>query len=113
MAKQQTKEQSKSNTSNIVKFSEVEKKLLTLRGQNILLDSDIAELYGVETMRINEAVKNNPYKFPAGYVFELNKTEKKEVIENFDNPKIKFSPTLPKAFTELCKGLHNSVYVKK
>jgi len=55
-------------------------------------------------MRINEAVKNNPDKFPEGYILELSKKEKQEVIENFDNLKIKFSPTLPKAFSE--KGLY-------
>jgi hypothetical protein len=87
-----------------VKFSQVEEKIFTLRGQKVILDSDVASLYGVETMRINEAVKNNPEKFPAGYVIKLTKIEKNEVIENFDNPKIKFSPTLPKAFTE--KGLY-------
>jgi len=60
----------------------------------------VAFLYGVETMRINEAVKNNPDKFPNGYIIELSKEEKKEVIEIFDNPKVKFSPSLPKAFTK-------------
>ena len=54
-------------------------------------------------MRVNEAVKNNPDKFPR-YIIELTKDEKNEVIENFDNPKLKFSPVLPKAFTE--KGLY-------
>jgi hypothetical protein len=90
---------------NIVKLNRVEEKIILLRDKPILLDSDVAELYGVETMRINEAVKNNPDKFPnEGYLFEISKEEKKEVIENFDNPKIKFSPALPKAFTE--KGLY-------
>ncbi|MDR1633073.1 MAG: ORF6N domain-containing protein [Dysgonamonadaceae bacterium] len=88
----------------IVKFNEVESKVISLRGQNVILDSDVAGLYGVETMRINEAVKNNPDKFPEGYILELTKDEKKEVIEIFDNPKIKFSPALPKVFTE--KGLY-------
>ena len=55
-------------------------------------------------MRINEAVRNNPEKFPEGYVLALSLEEKREVIEIFDNPKIKFSPALPKAFTE--KGLY-------
>ncbi|MDR1592187.1 MAG: ORF6N domain-containing protein [Prevotellaceae bacterium] len=90
--------------SEIVKFSQVEEKILTIRNQQVILDSDVAALYGVETMRINEAVKNNPDKFPKGYLLELTKDEKKEVIEIFDNPKIKFSPALPKAFTE--KGLY-------
>jgi len=89
---------------NILKNNSVEEKIITIRGISVILDSDVAELYGVETMRINEAVKNNPEKFPEGYVFELSKEEKQGVIENFDNPKIKFSPTFPKAFTE--KGLY-------
>jgi hypothetical protein len=46
--------------SNIVKFNRVEEKIITIRNQSVILDSDVAELYGVETMRINEAVKNNP-----------------------------------------------------
>jgi hypothetical protein len=90
--------------SETIKFNQVEEKILTVRNQNVILDSDVAALYGVETMRINEAVKNNPDKFPEGYILELSKDEKKEVIEIFDNPKLKFSPALPKAFTE--KGLY-------
>ena len=68
------------------------------------MDSAVAELYGVETMRINEAVKNNPDKFPEGYVLTLTKDEKEKVIEIFDSPRLKFSPVTPKAFTE--KGLY-------
>ncbi|MDR2972747.1 MAG: ORF6N domain-containing protein [Bacteroidales bacterium] len=89
---------------DILKFNSVEEKIITVRGISVILDSDVAELYGVETMRINEAVKNNLEKFPKGYIIELSKEEKQEVIEIFDNPKIKFSPALPKAFTE--KGLY-------
>ena len=88
----------------IITFNQVEEKILKIRNQNVLLDSDVASLYGVVTMRINEAVKNNPDKFPKGYILELSKEEKQKVIEIFDNPKIKFSPSLPKAFTE--KGLY-------
>ena len=76
-----------------------------MRGQDVILDFAVAELYGVETREINQAVKNNLKKFPDGYVFELNKQEKTEVIKNFDDlNSMKFSPTLPKAFTE--KGLY-------
>ncbi len=88
----------------IVNFNSVENRIIEVRGEKVILDSDVAALYGVETMRINEAVKNNPEKFPDGYVLELTKKEKAEVIEIFDNPKLKFSPTTPKAFTE--KGLY-------
>jgi len=65
----------------------------------------VAELYSVETREINQAVKNNPDKFPEGYVFMLSNEEKQEVVKNFDNlAKIKFFPQPPKAFTE--KGLY-------
>jgi len=82
----------------------IEDCIIEIQGVPAILDSDVAALYEVETMRVNEAVKNNPDKFPEGYVLELSKEEKREVIENFDNPKVKFSPTLPKAFTE--QGLY-------
>ena len=54
---------------------EVEDKIVVVRGQKTLLDRDVAALYGVETKRVNEAVKNNPRKFREGYVFELTKDE--------------------------------------
>ena len=57
---------------NIVNFKDVEKALLEIRGQKVILDSDVARLYGVETKRVNEAVKNNPDKFPDGYIITLN-----------------------------------------
>jgi len=80
----------KNNGMEVVRFNEIEDRIIKIRNIPVLLDSDVAYLYGVETMRVNEAVKNNPDKFPNGYLFELNKEEKKEVIEIFDNPKIKF-----------------------
>lgn len=88
-----------------IKYQEVEKKIIEVRGQKIILDADVAKLYGVETREINQAVKNNPEKFPQGYIFTLSKNEKTEVVKNFDNlATIKFSPQPPKAFTE--KGLY-------
>ena len=90
--------------SNIVKFKQVEDKIITIRNQSVILDSDVAELYGITTKEINQAVKNNPEKFPIGYIITITQKEKEEVVKNFDHPKIKFSPTLPKAFTE--KGLY-------
>jgi hypothetical protein len=85
-------------------LQKIENSIIEIRGVPAILDADVAALYEVETMRINEAVKNNPNKFPKGYVLELSKEEKRKVIENFDNPKVKFSPALPKAFTE--QGLY-------
>ncbi|MBQ3749895.1 MAG: ORF6N domain-containing protein [Bacteroidales bacterium] len=84
---------------------EVENRIITLRDQQMILDSDVADLYGVETKRINEAVSNNPDKFPKGYILELSDNEKIELVENFDRfNRQKHSTSLPKAFTE--KGLY-------
>lgn len=84
---------------------EVEKKIITLRNKQVILDSDVADLYGVQTKRVNEAVNNNPEKFPEGYIFELSDNEKNELVENFDRfEKQKHSSVVPKAFTE--KGLY-------
>lgn len=90
--------------AELIKLSDVESAIIELRGQRVLLASEVARLYGVETREINQAIKNNPDKFPNGYVLELTKDEKDEVVKNFDNPKLKYSPSLPKAFTE--KGLY-------
>jgi len=83
---------------------EVEKKIITLRNQQVILDSDVADLYGVETKEINQAVKNNPEKFPKGYIFQLEDQEFRNLRSK--NLTTKFSKTrqLPKAFTE--KGLY-------
>ena len=88
-----------------VTTQEVEARMIMLRKQPVLIDADVAELYGVDTKRVNEAVKNNPRKFPYGYLFELDKYEKKEVVENFDRlNRLKFSSVAPTAFTE--RGLY-------
>lgn len=89
----------------IVTFDQVKSKIIILRNKNLILDSDVAELYDVNTRRINEAVKNNLDKFPKGYVIELNSEEKFELVESFDRfNKLKHSTVTPKAFTE--KGLY-------
>ena len=59
----------------LINFEEVESKVLVIRDQQVLLDRDVAELYGVETKRINEAVKNNQEKFPNGYTIALDNNE--------------------------------------
>ena len=89
----------------LVKHNEIEEKIIILRGIPVILDSDVAAIYEVETKRINEAVKNNPDKFPQGYLIELNQNEKKELVEIFDQfNKLKHSTVCPTAFTE--KGLY-------
>ena len=54
---------------NIIPYQEVKDKIVTLRGQDVILDFAVAELYGVETKRINEAVKKSLEKFPDGYTY--------------------------------------------
>ena len=82
-----------------------ENKIIVIRDKQVILDRDVAEVYGVETKRINEALKNNPDKFPDGYVITLNIKEKDELVENFDRFKtLKHSTVEPHAFTE--KGLY-------
>jgi hypothetical protein len=79
--------------------------IVEVRDQQVLVDADVARLYGVETKEVNQAVSNNADKFPKGYVFELSKEEKSEVVKIFDHlESLKFSPYLPKVFTE--KGLY-------
>ena len=89
----------------IVRIEEIENKIIELKGQKVILDSAVAGLYNVSTKEVNQAVSNNPDKFPQNYVFELTREEKADVVKNFDHlDKIKYSPHLPKAFTE--KGLY-------
>jgi len=95
-------------TMNILKNNSVEEKIITVRGISVILDSDVAELYGVETKEINQAVKNNPNKFPEGYILDISEDEHKSLRSNFLTLKIqgrgKHVKYLPKAFTE--KGLY-------
>lgn len=98
--------------SELIKLSDVRDKVVRLRDQDVLLDADVAELYGVETKRVNEAVRNNPEKFPNGYIFELQQSEKQYVVEKFDHLRgLKKSPVTPKAFTE--KGLYMLATIMK
>ena len=91
--------------TDMVRFENLKELIIELRGQSILLDSDVAQIYGVETRDINKAVANNPDKFPAGYIIELSKSEKTELVENFHRfDKLKHSTVNPKAFAE--KGLY-------
>jgi len=90
---------------NVVKMDTIENCIITIRGEKVLIDGDVAEIYGVETKRVNEAVKNNQDKFPEDYLFELGQNEKNELVENFDRfRRLKHSTANPKAFTE--KGLY-------
>ena len=76
-------------------------KILVLRGMKVMIDSDLAELYGVTTKRLNEQVKRNIKRFPEDFMFQLTVEEKQEVVANCDHlERLKFSPTMPYVFTE-------------
>ncbi len=91
--------------TDMVIFESLKELILEIRGKKVLLDADVAEIYGVETRDINKAVTNNPDKFPAGYIIELSKAEKIELVENFHRfEKLKHSTVNPKVFSE--KGLY-------
>ena len=84
------------------------KRVLTIQGQQVLIDKDVAELYGVEVKRVNEAVRRNPDKFPAGYIiipdsmdFDFSRSQIATLNESGRGHNIKY---IPKAFTE--KGLY-------
>ena len=90
--------------SAIVKIENLEELRIELRGENILLDADVAVIYGVETKRVNEAIKNNPDKFPQGYMFELDEVEFSDLRSKISTAKFAKTRVVPKAFTE--KGLY-------
>ena len=82
-----------------------ESKIIIIRDTQVILDRDVAELYGVTTKVVNQAIRNNPDKFPSGYVIELTNSEKEYVVKNFDHLEaLKFSHATVKGFTE--QGLY-------
>ena len=79
----------------------IEGRIQLLRGLRVMIDADLASLYGVDTRALNQAVKRNAARFPTDFVFQLTAAEKTEVITNCDHlAKLKFSRSLPYAFTE-------------
>lgn len=85
----------------ISKRLEVNQRIINVRGQRVILDADLAQLYGTRTHRLNEQVKRNWGRFPEDFIFQLTKEEKSKVIANCDRlKKLKYSNSLPYAFTE-------------
>ena len=90
--------------STVDKFENLIGLIVELRGQSVLIDSDVAGIYNVETKRVNEAVKNNPDKFPHDYMFEISESEFVDLQSKFSTAKFAKTRVLPKVFTE--KGLY-------
>jgi hypothetical protein len=89
------------NTGNAVLVPRIEGRIQVIRGLRVIIDADLAELYGVPTKALNQAVKRNAGRFPPDFMFQLDVPEKAEVVTNCDHlQKLKFSKALPFAFTE-------------
>lgn len=85
----------------LIPTEKIENKILLIRGQKVILDADLAALYGTSTKVLNQAVKRNKARFPEDFMFQLTDKEKKEVVTICDHlSKLKFSATLPHVFTE-------------
>lgn len=90
-----------SSKQSIIPMERIEQRILLIRGQKVMLDADLAELYGVTTKRLNEQVKHNRERFPEDFMFQLTAEEKAEVVANCDHlSRLKYSAALPNAFTE-------------
>ena len=89
---------------NAVTYKDVESKVITLRNTNVIIDRDVAALYGVETREVNQAVKNNPDKFPDGYLLFPDKQELRILRSKYSTAISPKSRTVPVAFTE--KGFY-------
>jgi hypothetical protein len=85
----------------LVPVERVQNAILFIRAEKVILDADLAALYGVSTKRLNEQVKRNRGRFPDDFMFQLTSDEKADVVANCDHlKKLKFSPNLPYAFSE-------------
>ncbi|MDO9206676.1 MAG: ORF6N domain-containing protein, partial [Sulfuricurvum sp.] len=89
------------NTVVIADEQNIQDNIYTIRSMQVMVDSDLAELYGVETKRLNEQVKRNISRFPQKFRFQLTEVEKLELVANCDRfNTLKHSTSLPYAFTE-------------
>jgi hypothetical protein len=91
----------KKSASKLLPVGQIAQRILWIRERKVILDADLAELYGTQTKRLNEQVKRNRDRFPGDFLFQLTASEKSEVVANCDHlDRLKYSPRLPYAFTE-------------
>jgi hypothetical protein len=95
--------------SNIVPIERIENKILLIRGQKVMLDKDLAELYGVTTGNLNKAVNRNLKRFPPDFVFSLNRMEFSNLLFHFGISRWGGRRILPRAFTEQGVAMLSSV----
>ena len=86
---------------DVAPHQQIDQRILLLRGQRVMIDVDLAALYGVPTKQLNQQVKRNRYRFPEDFMFRLDQNEWEELVTNCDRfQKHKHSTVLPNAFTE-------------
>jgi len=96
--------------TKLIPVETIASKILFLRNEKVLLDRDLAELYGVSTKALNQAVKRNARRFPPDFMFRLTKKEKDELVTNCDRfQPLKHSSVSPRAFTEQGVAMLSSV----
>ena len=84
-----------------VLMDKITSKIYLIQGQKVMLDADLAELYGVTTKALNQAVTRNEQRFPSDFMFRLTKEEKQELVTNCDRlDRLKHSSALPRVLTE-------------
>ncbi len=100
------------NNEEMIPYSEVEGKIVVIRGQQVIADADVAALYGVETKRVNEAIRNNREKFPPDYVFVLTDRELRDLRSKISSTNVSvMNRNSTKVFTE--RGLYMLATVLK
>lgn len=98
--------------TELIQFKDVESKISVIRGQQVIADADVAELYGVETKRVNEAVRHNPEKFPDDYMMVLTDSELRDLRSKISTTNVSaMNRNSTKVFTE--KGLYMLATVLK
>lgn len=90
------------NNSAIIPIDRIAQSILLIRGEKVMLDVDLAYLFGVTTKQLNQQVKRNRSRFPEDFMFQLTEVEKEKVVTICDHlrNKLKYSPHLPYAFSE-------------
>ena len=98
LKRQRTAGMPKATLANI---TTIERRILLIRGEKVIIDADLATFYGVTTKRLNEQVKRNRDRFPEDFMFQLTGSEKSELVANCDHlSRLKFAKAMPYAFTE-------------
>jgi len=100
--------------STLIPLELIERRIFVLRGEKVLVDRHLAEMYGIETRVFNQAVKRNLERFPSEFMFQVTKEERDQVITVCDDlPPLKYARTTPYVFTEYGVAMLSSILKSK